>query len=164
MVELWQRCGQVSRVWMRDNETPGNRQPQGTIITLRAERAKGKGWKELKLNYWSSMGDEVREEASCRRCITAGNQPLLELVLEGGSGEEIPLPLSPPGPGFSVVHPLGELKQQSSLQGAEGVQSSGAEKSRAWIWWGVGGQWRKTSTSYSPFVFIYRYVHFLNFC
>ena len=79
------------------------------------------------------MGEELGTHGSCN---TAGNELFLETVSEGGSKEEVPchslLPLWP----FCGV-PVGEPKQQSSMQGAEEIQSSGAEhtadKSREWV-------------------------------
>ena len=66
-----------------------------------------------------------------------GNQLLLEPVLEGGSGEEIPLPLSPPALAFLSCTHWGNSNNSPACKGAEEVPPSGAEKtaekSGAWI-------------------------------
>ena len=78
-------------------------------------------------------GGDARIHGSCN---IAGNELLLESVRGREQGRNTPAILFS-YLGLSVVSPLGEPKQQSSLQGAEGIQSSGAEhteeKSREWI-------------------------------
>jgi hypothetical protein len=99
-------------------------------------------------------------------CNIAGNELLLETVSEGGSKEEIPLPFSPPTLAFlwcpHWVNPNNnpdcrELRGYSLL--GKNTQRRRAENGSD----EAGGQQRKTSISYSPFIFIYRYSPFMNF-
>ena len=99
-------------------------------------------------------------------CNIAGNELLLETVSEGGSKEEIPLPFSPPTLAFLWCPHWVNPNDNPDCRELRGYCLLGKNTQRRRAENGsdeAGGQQRKTSISYSPFIFIYRYSPSLNF-